>query len=66
VSYVNTRDFTKDPKKDLATVGDLGPEASVFISAEESPTGKPLLVLGNEVSGTTAIFEVSPLYGAEP
>jgi DNA-binding beta-propeller fold protein YncE len=66
VSYVNTRDFTKDPEDDLATVGDLGPEASVFISAEESPTGKPLLVLGNEISGTTAIFEVTPLYGATP
>jgi hypothetical protein len=66
VSYVNTRDFTKDPEDDLATVGDLGPEASVFISAEESPTGKPMLVLGNEISGTTALFEVTPLYGTAP
>lgn len=61
ISYVNTRDFSKDPEDDLATVGDLGPEASVFISAEVSPTGKALLVLGNEISGTTALFEVTPL-----
>jgi hypothetical protein len=60
VSYVNTRDFSVAPA--LNAGGDLGPEASVFISAEESPTGKPLLVLGNEISGTTALFEVVPLY----
>jgi hypothetical protein len=66
VSYVNTRDFTKDPEDELAEVGDLGPEASVFVSAAESPTGKPLLVLGNEVSGTTAFFEIERLFGTAP
>jgi hypothetical protein len=69
VSYVNTRDFSKDPEDEetpLAELGDLGPEASVFISAEESPTGKPMLVLGNEISGTTAFFEITPLYGVAP
>jgi DNA-binding beta-propeller fold protein YncE len=66
VSYVNTRDFTTTLPADLATAGDLAPECSVFIAAEKSPTGKPLLVLGNETSGTTAFFELQALYGAVP
>jgi hypothetical protein len=64
VSYVNTRDFSTTLPADLATAGDLAPECSVFISAEQSPTGKPLLVLGNETSGTTAFFELTALYGS--
>lgn len=64
VSYFNSRDFAA---ADIQTNGgDLGPEASVFIAAEDSPTGKPMLVLGNEISGTTALFELTPLYGAVP
>jgi 2',3'-cyclic-nucleotide 2'-phosphodiesterase/3'-nucleotidase/5'-nucleotidase len=65
VTYVNSRDFAvefdADHLDDLADVGDLGPECSVYISAEDSPTGQALLVLGNEVSGTTAIFGITPL-----
>jgi DNA-binding beta-propeller fold protein YncE len=64
VTYVNSRDFAA---ADIQTGGgDLGPESSVFIAAEDSPTGTPLLVLGNEISGTTAFFELTPLYGAAP
>jgi hypothetical protein len=66
VSYVNTRDFSTTLPGDLATAGDLAPECSVFIAAEQSPTGKPLLVLGNEASGTTAFFELTALYGSAP
>tara|TARA_R110000868_G_scaffold306224_2_gene567331 strand:+ start:23729 stop:25399 length:1671 start_codon:yes stop_codon:yes gene_type:complete len=54
--YVITRDFDKSTKKPEA--GDLGPEGLTFIPADVSPTGKPLLAVSYEISGTTALFEV--------
>ncbi|WP_417388095.1 choice-of-anchor I family protein [Gimesia sp.] len=54
--YVVTRNFDKSPKKPEA--GDLGPEGLTFIPADVSPTGKPLLAVSYEISGTTALFEV--------
>lgn len=39
-------------------VGDLGPEGLIFIPSHQSPIHKPLLVVGNEVSGTTTIFQI--------
>ncbi|MCA1992997.1 MAG: choice-of-anchor I family protein [Coleofasciculus sp. S288] len=69
VDYTNNRDFSVmfdldeegDPAptpEQLAAVGDLGPEGLLFIPAEDSPNRKPLLVVANEVSGTTTIYEV--------
>jgi DNA-binding beta-propeller fold protein YncE len=64
VDYLNTRDeWTTQPSAaNLATVGDLGPEGLVFIPAAQSPNGKPLLVVGNEVSGTTAVLQLNLTY----
>ncbi|MEX0735191.1 MAG: choice-of-anchor I family protein [Steroidobacteraceae bacterium] len=37
--------------------GDLGPEGLKFVPAVQSPNGKSLLIVGNEVSGTTTVYE---------
>ena len=64
-SYVNRRDFTAFNTIDVngqeitnPAVGDLAVEGLAFISASDSPTGTPLLVTANEVSGTTTVFAV--------
>lgn len=56
VDYINPRDFTA--AADSPAAGDLGPEGLLFIPATDSPTGNPLLVVANEVSGSTSIFSV--------
>lgn len=54
--YVNNRDFEADPKTPESK--DLGPEGVHFIAAKASPNGKPMLVVCNEISGTTSLFEI--------
>jgi hypothetical protein len=55
VKYQNTVDYTQAP----ANAGDLGPEGMKFVPADQSPNGKNLLVVANEISGTTSVYEIS-------
>ncbi len=57
VTYFNNRAATGS-----TLTGDRGPEGVLFIAASKSPNGKPLLVVGNETSGTTAILQLNLTY----
>lgn len=63
VQYINPRDFSEDPENPddsyNPAAGDLGPEGMVFVPAADSPNGEPLLLVGNEISGTTAIYQIT-------
>lgn len=72
VTYVNNRDFSvsmedvvdegvEDPTEALDRAGDLGAEGLAFVTGKDSPTGEPLLLVANEVSGTTTVFGVEAL-----
>ncbi len=43
----------------INTPEDVAPEGLTFVSAADSPTNKPLLVLASEVSKTVTVFEVN-------
>ncbi len=65
IDYVINRDFDIDFEIDGDDIsgqpelaGDLGPEGMKFIGADMNLTGKPLLVIGNEVSGTTSVYQL--------
>ena len=56
IEYVNNRDFTVDTES--GTSGDLAPEGLKFVAGEDSPTGGPILIVANEFSGTTTVYEI--------
>jgi hypothetical protein len=72
VDYVNHRNFGAPVCTTVNATGgctsnvpnpaalDLGAEGIAFVSADDSPNGKPLVIVGNEVSGSTTVFEVVP------
>ncbi len=56
VTYFTTRIFSQTPA--LNQGGDLGPEGILFIPKAQSPNGRNLLVVSNEISGTIAIYQI--------
>ena len=52
VDYKNTRNL-------LAYGGDNGAEGIIYISAANSPTGVPIVILANEVSSTLSFYSVN-------
>jgi hypothetical protein len=53
-------EYDEENLTNVADAGDLGPEGLDFVPAAKSPNGKPLLVVANEVSGTTTIYQINP------
>lgn len=58
IEYVNNRDLSVEPQEGV-DAGDLGPEGFEFVAAKDSPNGKPLLIVGSEVSGTTTVYQIN-------
>jgi hypothetical protein len=65
VAYANNRKFPRNAAGNLLNCanagvdcGDLGPEGLTFVPAGKSPTAKALLIVSNEVSSTTTIWEI--------
>jgi DNA-binding beta-propeller fold protein YncE len=56
VDYTNNRNFSGNPQQ--FTAGDLGPEGVAFIPARTSPNGRNMLAVGNEISGTTTLYNI--------
>jgi hypothetical protein len=56
VEYVNNRNFNLSTKG--GTAGDLGSEGMLFVPAADSPNGKEMLIVSNEMSGTVSTYQV--------
>lgn len=64
VTHVDARDFTREPGP--GSGGDLAPEGILFIPEADSPTGQALVVVSNEVSGTTTVYGLDRRPGSAP
>ncbi|TKD72375.1 choice-of-anchor I family protein [Pseudalkalibacillus hwajinpoensis] len=60
VTYFTSRDFSSE---DGSVKGDSAPEGLKFVAADDSATGKAMLLAAHEVSGTVAAYEVENLSG---
>jgi len=59
VQYINNRNVSVSfNASNFGEAGDLGPEGFAFVSAANSATGVPMLIAGNEVSGTTTFYSI--------
>ena len=56
ITYFNNRDFEEDAESPEAL--DLGPEGIAFVDKDDSPTGNYMLIVANEVSGTTTFYDI--------
>ena len=56
VDYYNNR--SPQLADDDVEAGDIAPESLVFVSAEDSPNGKPFLISANEISGTLSLYSI--------
>jgi hypothetical protein len=65
VLYENNRDFTADNGMvEAGMAGDLGPESILVIDKKDSPLkGTALVVVANEVSGSTTIYALNAKSG---
>jgi DNA-binding beta-propeller fold protein YncE len=69
IQYINTRTkLVGEATESQLTNSDIAPEGLCFVPGSQSPDaqGRPLLLVGNEVSGTTSIFviDLSPVRSA--
>ncbi|MFS0738103.1 choice-of-anchor I family protein [Sphingomonas sp. 1P06PA] len=44
--------------------GDVAPEGATFVSAADSPSGTPLLIVSNEGSATVSVYAITPAFDA--
>ncbi|HXV93826.1 MAG TPA: choice-of-anchor I family protein, partial [Pseudonocardia sp.] len=62
VDYVDNRNWDVTYEDEgVPGAGDLGAEGVEFVPPASSPTGRPILAVANEVSGTTSLFSVEPV-----
>lgn len=57
--YVINRDLTEGSTVN-DVIGDLAPESIIFVNAEDSATDEALIVVGNQISGSVSVYQVTP------